>query len=48
MINYICFAGDLEYERMIEIYDNRKILEQRFLDDIDIQVKEVPSDTEDG
>ncbi|SCW33250.1 hypothetical protein SAMN02910456_00612 [Ruminococcaceae bacterium YRB3002] len=37
----------LEYERLIESYDDRKILEQRFLGD-DIHVDETPSDTEDS
>ena len=38
----------LEFERIIARYDDRPILEQRFLDDDDIKVSEQATDTEDN
>ena len=38
----------LEYERSIARFDDRKILEQRYLDDDDIKVSEQASDNEDN
>ena len=39
---------NLEFERLISRYDDRKILEQRYLEDDDIYVSQQATDIEDN